>query len=133
MDEWSISAEVAISLFLAASVIMSIYVYQGYGKAMIDARYKEQAAVERIQEYRKYQSYDDKDLYCQDVVSLIFECRDGWNVEIVGVKMYDHNTPDSEYSSERIFSNLDINSVYHSTVVKGGNGEVTGFRIVKKA
>ena len=129
-EELGTLAEVAVSLLIAAAVIVVMYQFMGYGKQLVNARNAEQMTAMRNQEYREYHSYDNKSLHCQDIVSMVIESRNKYKVQIVDVYTYDSSsTPASEYTSNHVFSRLNVDKMYRSELVRNSAGSIIGYKV----
>ena len=107
---------------------------------------EQQNKTELIKEFRLYNAYNHKTVYCQDVVSLILETRGTPYIEVnTGTEILywqessaianvkgipvQHAT---EYSSTSILEKLDINKVYDAELITGDNGEVLGICLIAR-
>lgn len=142
MDEWKHLAWIAISLLLGSALV---YIVVGYGHMTGDMnRAIEQRENTKIvmQEYRRYNGYNEKVVYSQDVASLIMEERGDLYVSFRGAKglfVYSNNdtvckkitgsvAPDMEYTAVKVMESLDVNKVYYGHFYYGDSGELLGIQ-----
>lgn len=144
MNEWSESVwiSVAILIFIALIGFSSNLMYTG---KQINAQTREQQdSVERIKEFREYNSYNNKTVYCQDVVSIILETRGEPYIQVSeGANNYYWQASDAiavsksipvqnatAYSSTAILTVLNLNKTYSASLILGDNQEIVGLKFV---
>lgn len=140
MNEWSESVWIAVSIIVMSVVIFFSLQVMSLGKEVMNTLNEQQETVDLIKEFREFNQYKDKTVYAQDVVSLVLMTRGAPYVHVkIGLTDYYWNSnsaltlPVSQatpYTSTDILTVVDVNKVYDSTIVYGGNGEIIGVDFV---
>ena len=144
MQEWGESVWIALSIIILTIVIFFSVTLMEQKRAIMQTMNDQQATTDKIKEFRLYSAYDDRQVYCQDVVSAILETRGMPYIQVVldtetlywqsdeaiaasqGIAVQKA----SDYSSTAILEKLDINKMYDTSLIRGGNGEVIGIKAV---
>ena len=144
MQEWGESVWIALSIIILTIVIFFSVTLMEQKRAIMQTMNDQQATTDKIKEFRLYSAYDDRRVYCQDMVSVILETR-GMpyiQVEMDAGTLYWQSSEAiadgqgiavqqaSNYSSTAILEKLDINKMYNTSLIRGGNGEVIGIKAV---
>jgi hypothetical protein len=145
-EEWPNAVWIVIAILIFVSVI-------GFSTSMFYAGQRVQSRLleddrqqELMKEYREYNAYNDKDVYCQDVVSAILKSHGAPYVEVIdGSNKYywqanqaiatTKSIPvqnETAYNSTAILTKLSLNNMYAAQVIKGDNFEVVGISFTKK-
>lgn len=131
MQDWQESAWIAIQAVIAATIVTVVVVLMTLGKNVLAASYEDRRVTEAMQEYRKYNQYDNKEVYSQDIVSLVFENRGEPYVKVTtrggAVKEWSKNTQSTAYTSDAVTAAIPISDMYDSQVIKDSNGAVVGY------
>lgn len=139
MQEWSEAVWVAISLIVTTVVIFFSTVLNGESRNLRNVVNEQHIAAERMQEIRTYLPYDNKEIYCQDVVSFILETRgDPYTIVQVSPSVsytWNSKTKASNYSATDIMPLLNVNKTYQATLqyTPGDEGgTVVGVKFTQK-
>lgn len=153
MTEWSQVTWIAVTLSLGCFVLSVMVYYFHIGRDINNGISRQEGNLQLMQEYRKFNGYNDKVVYAQDIVSLVLEQRGEIGVRVLkgtSLQSYWCVDPDLEtsleecddawvlngaakqttYTATAIQERLDVNKVYHGTITYGGNGEIMGVTFV---
>ena len=144
MHEWGESVWVALSLIIVSIILFFSVTLLEQKRDIMQTMNEQVATTDKIKEFRLYSAYDDRQVYCQDIVSVILETRGMPYIKVVldsetlywqsskaiaqtqGIPMQKA----TDYSSTAILEKLDINKVYNTSLIRGANGEVIGIKSV---
>ena len=134
MHEWSESIWIAVNLLIGSVVLTFILGLSSIGREFIIAVNDDRRMAEQVQEYRKYNQYDNKEVYCQDIVSLIFETRGDPYVKVVtdsgSVLEWSKDAQSTPYTSAAVTAAIPIDNTYQASVLKDFNGAVVGYKFI---
>ena len=123
-----------LALILAAitlsiwAVLMSVQgQYSRYQQSEIDA-------IEQVREYREWNTYDNTQVYAQDVASIVLKTRGSIQIwvdtdinpatETWGI-VWDNTTLATEFTAAKISALLPVNGMYNSSIIKDVNGSIS--------
>lgn len=155
-DTFKLGVELSMTALIIWSMMILISVVQDLGVALTDTN----VITDRLSEYRQYNQFDGRDVYGQDIVSLIYQSRGlpfvyvensnppSGNNKIYTQSIWDMSTPTHMTSAtdmkslpedtgkvwlaNTITSHVDLTKTYTSTIIYGINDEVIGFKFVAK-
>lgn len=124
----------AVSLLVTAAVIWMlvtpIAAFQGIGVELSN----QQVMQRNLKEYEKYNQFDGKSVYPQDIIGLVLTTHGGVDITIkessITVKTYNYTTPRSDFTVEEVSKNVKMDKTYQCTVVKDINSVVSGVEVV---
>lgn len=154
MTEWSKGVWIIVNMIGAVFILTICIQFSYIGKRMSNVISKQDANREVMLEYRKYNGYDNKLVYAQDIVSLVLEDKEDVGVRIlVSGSLYAYwcNNADIEdvlqegddawnlnynkkrdvYTTTAIQEALDVHKIYKGSVRYGLNGEVLGVSFLR--
>ena len=135
---------------LGINIVLSSIVIWGIGVLLMNLQHVNSAIAEQqrfnqeYQEYREFSAYDNKDVRPQDIVTAVMLYKGDVGVYVKNnpaaanyeYKWDRNDVPGNKnatgYTSTSILSVLNQSSMYHATIGRGYNGEVTGLYFVKK-
>lgn len=147
MTEWSQAVWIAVGLLIAAFVVSITVYYMSKGMSINNEVSLQEARREAMVEYRTYNGFNDKNVYAQDIVSLVLQYNSQVAVRVmrgtstVAYWCTNDNIEDSlpnygwssftgakktDYTATKVQENLDVNKIYHAELTYGASGEVLG-------
>lgn len=149
MTEWSQAVWIAVGLLLSSFVLMVMVYWFRTGRTINNEISRQEANRDLMREYREFNGFNDKNVYAQDIVSLVLQQRGNIGVLILhGTNLYAYwcSDPDMEtsleecddtwvltgnakqttYTATAVQEKLDVNKIYHGSLSYGLNGEVIG-------
>lgn len=143
MNDWKEAAWIALSLLVASAFIYFGVNGMNVGREYVSRVNAEDDATERIKEFRMYNAYNNKTVYCQDIVSLIMQTqgnpyvvvKEGSNTFYWQSSEAVANTESipiqkaSNYTSAEVLDKLNIDKVYTAQLIYGSNNEVIGISL----
>lgn len=136
MREWGIGFWAFISLMLTAIALSFLAMLGSLGQQAAKLIDEDEANIARMQEYRKYNQYDNTLLRSQDVITAILETRGmPWIlVDTLEGPREDYGWAWSESSPADTFSTtflsqlFPVDAIYLATIEKNANGEIAILR-----
>lgn len=120
--------EIGMECLLSAALITFLGVMMILGNDANNSVANQQLMHEQIQEYRKYNQYDNTVVYSQDVVSAIYAGRGIPEIRVsstTGNRVWSESTLESEFTASNISDAIDMSVKYNATLIRSENGEVT--------
>ena len=117
----------AINVVLLAAMLVSFVSVMSI-TTQLNSRIDEQnIQALRLEEYKKYNQYDNTHVYAQDVITAIFQYRGQPAVKVstpAGPMIWARNNAASEYTTTAIMNLINMDTIYDSNIDYGNNGEV---------
>lgn len=131
-EEISTAINLAVDLIISALIIGAWSALMYMANELGRTQQAELDAINVVQEYRKWNQYDNSNVYPQDVINLIFETRGYPEVWVdtdttAGVNFSWKWTPSSSpcpYTAVELSTLLPVSGIYLSSIVYDLNGAI---------
>lgn len=121
-----------VDLMIAAVMLVSITAVMSVFMVFNTSVVENQALSAEIQEYRVHNAYENKHVYAQDIVSIIFKSRGYPAVSVQSSKgnhTWSRVSVPCDYKTGEITKLIDQTVIYDSQVVRSVNGEVLRYEL----
>lgn len=130
---YKMGVELGMTSVIIVGIIALISVVQDLGSVLSE----QQVTVDRINEYREYNQFDDTIVYPQDIVSAVYQYRgmpyvyvkcDANELIWSSTMVSKHSSANklSDYKAATITALIDQNRMYKATLEYGSNGQMEG-------
>lgn len=132
MTEWTQGIWISISLLVTAVVLSFGGMLATISKQQASAQQEEENSIAIVQEYRKYNQYDNTEIYPQDVISAIADSRGKpqmWVDSDDGASVnynwkWTPNTDPTQFSPSYLSELLPVGGTYVANLIKDANGAI---------